>query len=193
MNYGMFRRAPFPQSDQRVGLAERTTVLQLLTRAFGEGYLQPGEYDARAAAVHGARTVGELMAPVADLPAGFRWAPPPAIPPPVAGVPVGGAVAPVVGVPVGAPPGSPAGGVSHGMAITSAVLGSISLVTSLCSWLGVAAGIAAVVLAIAPMRAKDSTARVGLVLGLVGITLSVLFSGLMFLIGDDPFSGSGGS
>lgn len=201
-----FRRSPFPATQERVGTVERGTVLDLLSRALQEGYLELGEYDTRITAVHSARTVGDLMGQVADLPPAFRWPPQPlpVVGGPVAGAPVGAVVTPypapvgVVVTPYPTPVGGfvtphPARETSHGMAIASAVLGSISLVTAFCSGIGVVFGIVAVVLAIRPMKAKDKTARVGMALGLAGIALSAAVYVLALIAGVAPFPGSGGS
>lgn len=190
-----FRRSPFPATQERVGTVERGTVLDLLSRALQEGYLELGEYDTRITAVHSARTVGDLMGQVADLPPAFRWPPQPL---PVVGGPVAGAPVGAVVTPYPAPVGGfvtphPARETSHGMAIASAVLGSISLVTAFCSGIGVVFGIVAVVLAIRPMKAKDKTARVGMALGLAGIALSAAVYVLALIAGVAPFPGSGGS
>lgn len=185
MNYGLFRRSPFPATQQRVGNAERGAVLDLLARALGEGYLELGEYDNRITAVHDARTVGDLMGQVADLPPAFRWPPQP---PPMMVAPVPGPVAGPVAVPCPGPGGAfapqpaPVNGAVHGMAIASAVLGAISLVSAFCSGIGAVPGVAAVLLAVRPLRAGDNTARVGMVLGLVGVVLSIAVFALSFVL-----------
>jgi len=190
-----FRRSPFPATQERVGTVERGTVLDLLSRALQEGYLELGEYDTRITAVHSARTVGDLMGQVADLPPAFRWPPQPlpVVGGPVAGAPVGAVVTPYPTPVGGFVTPHPARETSHGMAIASAVLGSISLVTAFCSGIGVVFGIVAVVLAIRPMKAKDKTARVGMALGLAGIALSAAVYVLALIAGVAPFPGSGGS
>ena len=201
VNYGLFRRSPFPAAQERVGTAERGAVLDLLSRALGEGFLELGEYDSRITAVHSARTVGDLMGQVADLPPAFRWPPQP---PPMAGVPVAGPFVTPPQAPAGAfaapppahvgpfvtPPSAAATGAAHGMAIASAVFGAISIVTALCAGIGVLFGLAAVLLAIFPMRAKDNTARVGMALGFVGIALAVAVFALSFVANAAPFPGS---
>jgi hypothetical protein len=61
--------------DERVGTAQRNTVLELLSRALEEGYLDLSEYEERMTSVHTARTVGDLVRPLVDLPSQFRWDP----------------------------------------------------------------------------------------------------------------------
>ncbi|WP_225947005.1 DUF1707 and DUF4190 domain-containing protein [Plantactinospora soyae] len=63
--------------DERVGTAQRNTVLELLSRALEEGYLDLSEYEERMTSVHTARTVGDLVRPLVDLPSQFRWDPRP--------------------------------------------------------------------------------------------------------------------
>jgi len=187
VNHGLFRRSPFPGAQQRVGNAERGAVLELLSRALGEGYLELDEYDNRITAVHGARTVGDLMGQVADLPPAFRWPPQPS---PAVVAPMPGPAAGPVAVPYPVPGGAfapqsapaPVGGAVHGMAIASAVLGSISLVSAFCSGIGFFPGFAAMLLAVRPLRAGDNTARVGMILGMVGILLSIAMFALSFAL-----------
>ncbi|MFC6023320.1 DUF1707 and DUF4190 domain-containing protein [Plantactinospora solaniradicis] len=61
--------------DERVGTAQRNTVLELLSQALEQGYLDLSEYEERMTSVHTARTVGDLVRPLVDLPSQFRWDP----------------------------------------------------------------------------------------------------------------------
>jgi hypothetical protein len=54
--------APMRASD-----ADRDIVLRTLSEAFAEGRIDRGEYDERADAVHGAKTLGELPGVLDDL------------------------------------------------------------------------------------------------------------------------------
>ena len=58
------------QPTMRASAADRERTIDVLKAAYGEGRLTKAEFDARAARVMAALTYGELMAIVADLPAG---------------------------------------------------------------------------------------------------------------------------
>ena len=58
------------QPTMRASAADRERTIDVLKAAYGEGRLTKAEFDARAAQVMAALTYGELMAIVADLPAG---------------------------------------------------------------------------------------------------------------------------
>ena len=55
--------------DLRASDAEREQVIDLLRRHAGEGRITADELSERIDAVYAARTVGELLGPLADLPA----------------------------------------------------------------------------------------------------------------------------
>jgi hypothetical protein len=61
--------------DSRIGHVQRSEVLDLLSRALGEGYLSLDEYEQRLTAANSARFAAELVRQVADLPQQYRWDP----------------------------------------------------------------------------------------------------------------------
>ena len=67
-------------SEVRVGNAQRTQVLGLLTRALDARALAVEEYDRRVAAVGAATYAGELAAQLRDLPGEYAWQPAPPAP-----------------------------------------------------------------------------------------------------------------
>jgi uncharacterized protein DUF1707 len=135
-------------SDVRVGNAQRTEVIDLLSRALDEGGLPLDEYDRRVAAVGTATYVSQLTAQLGDLPAGFGWSPH-AFPPPV----------------------TPHPARSYGT--TALVLGIVSLPLSMCL-VGWIFGILAVVYSRRGAGARGfGAAMIGRVFGIVGILLSL--------------------
>jgi Domain of unknown function (DUF1707) len=132
--------------DERVGTAQRTQVIEALSRALGEGYLTLEEYDHRVVAVGSATYASELLGTVQDMPPEFGWDPRP-VPP---------------------PPGRPAR-----FARTALVLGVVSLPSSVCL-LGAVFGVAAIAFSVPGGRGAGpwSPAMIGRVLGAVGIALS---------------------
>jgi len=58
------------QPTMRASAADRERTIDVLKAAYGEGRLTREEFDGRSARAIAARTYGELMAIVADLPAG---------------------------------------------------------------------------------------------------------------------------
>lgn len=158
---------------ERVGTAQRNHVLDLLGRALAEGYLDLSEYEQRAGRVAAAKTAGELISQVEDLPANFRWVPQPA---PYAPAPLG-ATAGATGAPH-------VGRNTHVSSIASLVLGIASLPFALCVGIGALFGVAAVVLAIPGLRNHTDYGKsiVGMVLGALGIVLGLGMLALMFVV-----------
>jgi hypothetical protein len=135
--------------DQRVGTADRTEVIGLLSRAFDEGRLPMEDYDQRVARVGTATYASELLDQLQDLPPEFAWLPRTAVATPAAGH-------------------QPA---ASGRA--ALILGILALPTSFCV-LGGVLGIIAVVLSLrGDRRAGLGPALIGRVFGIVGIVLSV--------------------
>lgn len=140
--------------DDRVGNAQRTTVLDLLGRALEEGFLDLAEYETRLQRVTEGKTVAELYAQVADLPPQFRWDPDRPMPKSREERDKESA---------------------NAMAVASIALGAAAIPTSLCLGAGVIPGIAALFLARRALRREAGRGRAitGLVLGLVGVALSI--------------------
>ncbi|WP_346259641.1 DUF1707 domain-containing protein [Plantactinospora sp. ZYX-F-223] len=154
--------------NERVGTAQRGTVLDLLSRALEEGYLELAEYEERMVSVQAARTVADLTRPLADLPAQFRWYPHP---------PAGAAAAPLVRPPGGRPGQLGQVGTERGEErdtwVAALILGIVSLPLSLCLGAGVLPGAVAILLG-RPRRGRSHQVRatIGMVLGVVGVALS---------------------
>jgi hypothetical protein len=134
-------------ADGRVANAQRTEVLDLLTRALEADALPLTEYDRRVAAVGAADYTSELLAQFSDLPPEYTWLPHPE-PPPVA-------------------PGTPVRAYGR----TALVLGIVSVLSSPC-----VAGLVFGVLAIlysrrGPVRGFGA-AMIGRIFGIIGILLS---------------------
>ena len=157
--YGAFPRHPAVPGQERVGHAQRTTVLDLLGRAAAEGYLDLDEYEGRVAAVTVSRTVSDLYAVVGDLPPQFRWDPAQAMPKSRQDRERESA-------------GS--------MALMSVILGAVSIPTSLCIGTGGLLGLLAVALARKGMLDDESRQKavIGMVLGIIGFAMSL---GVVFL------------
>jgi hypothetical protein len=157
--------------SERVGDAQRTAVLDLVDRAYAEGFLDAGEHETRRVGVTGSKTVSELHAQVADLPARFRWDP--ARP-----------------APANRPEPSPEAGrvpPSHGaMALMSLVLGVVSIPMFLCFGSGAVFGALAVIAGTRGVRdrAARKLAIAGIVLGAVGIVLGLGFVALLIFSPD---------
>jgi len=134
-------------ADVRVGNAQRTEVLDLLSRALDQGRLPLVEYDRRVVAVGSATYAGELAAQLGGLPPGFDWSPH-ALPPPVT------------------PPAVPRSGTA------ALVLGIVSLPLSVCL-VGWIFGILAILYSRRGPANGFRPALIGRVLGIVGILLSV--------------------
>jgi hypothetical protein len=134
--------------DERVTGAERTEVLEMLTRALDQGDLAISDYDRRVVAVGSATYTSELLTPLSDLPPEYAWLPPTAVAPPAA--------PPVTGAGRGA-----------------LILGLLSLPTSFCVFGGIL-GVIAVFLSLRGERQPGfSPALLGRVFGIVGIALSI--------------------
>jgi hypothetical protein len=159
------------QLNERVGTAERTTALELLSRAVAGGYLDITEYDQRIVAVHGARTVGDIVTQLRDLPQDFHWHP--------------GREPVPVPVPVPVQP-APASGNPHTLAVLALTFGIASIPLGLCVGVGAVPGIAAVLLArrVWRERREQGLAVTGAVLGLIGVAFSAVV--LVALIVGDP-------
>jgi hypothetical protein len=133
--------------DVRVGNAQRTEVIDLLSRALDEGGLPLDEYDRRVAAVGTAVYAAELTAQLEGLPARFGWSPH-AFPPPV--------------VPH---PARSSGG-------TALILGILSLPLSMCL-VGWIFGILAIHYSRRGPARGFGPAMIGRVFGILGILLSL--------------------
>jgi hypothetical protein len=133
--------------DGRVDNAQRTEVLDLLTRALDSRSLPLGEYDRRVAAVGTANYASELAAQLQDLPPEYVWQPHAATP----------LVAPARPVR------------SYGR--TALVLGILSLPSSMCL-VGWIFGILAILYSRRGSPKGFNAALVGRVFGIVGIVLS---------------------
>lgn len=137
-------------SDLRVGNAERTEVIALLTRALDGGHLTLPEYDSRIATVSTASHVSELATPLRGLPPEFGWPPPPAARPRT-------------------PAPSPA---TSNYGRISLILGIVSLPLSVC-FVGWVFGVLAIVYAKRAGGRGFSAALIGRVFGIVSILLTL--------------------
>ena len=61
---------PYVHPGMRASAADRERTLDVLKAAYGEGRLTKDEFDARSTGAMAARTYGELMTIVGDLPVG---------------------------------------------------------------------------------------------------------------------------
>lgn len=146
---------------ERVGNSQRAAVLELLSRALEEGYLDLDEYETRFIAVSQAKTVGELYTSVSDLPTTLRTDP---------------------------RQSSLTSGASRrrdgadDMALVALILGAVSIPTSL-MMAGLLVGAAAVVFARLGLRSQTSRhkAAIGMALGIVGMVLSAVLIILMIV------------
>jgi hypothetical protein len=141
--------------DERIGTAHRLTVLDLLSKALEHGFLDLAEYEQRMTIVNSAKTASVLMEQVSDLPPQFRWDPrQSAIPPVVQATGSNESIAPM----------------------TALVLGIISIPASVCLGAGALFGAGAIVLGRIGMRTPQSQrASIGVVLGIIGVALSLGF------------------
>lgn len=151
---------------ERIGNAQRATVHDLLSRAVAEGYLDFDEYDARVARVAEGKTISTLYAQVADLPPQFHWDP-------------------FQPVPKGRQDQERSS--YDALAIASLALGVAAIPTSLCFGAGGIAGVAALFFARRGLRSDTgrTKALIGLVLGILGIALSIGFV-LFYLLAPAP-------
>ncbi len=149
-----FPAHPQVSGYERVGTAQRTTVLELLSKAVGEGYLDLDEYEGRVVRVTESKTVAALFAVVSDLPPQFRWDP-------------------VQPVPKSRQDRRRESADTY--ALASLALGATSIPLSLCFGAGGIAGVIAIVFAWMGMHeeANRSKAVTGLVLSIVGIAMSI--------------------
>ena len=143
-------------NDLRVGNAERTEVIALLTRALDSGHLALAEYDGRIAAVSIASHVSDLAVPLSGLPPEFGWLAPPTPPTPVA------------------PPRDTS---NYGR--ISLILGVLSVPLSVC-FLGWVLGILAIVYGTRAKSPGFSAALIGRVLGIISILLTIAAAAAVF-------------
>src|SRR5690242_20429179 len=61
--------------ELRIGHAHRMHILDLLSRALSEGYLDLAEFERRMAIVNAATTLSQVLAQLGDLPPQFQWDP----------------------------------------------------------------------------------------------------------------------
>ncbi|HEX5598952.1 MAG TPA: DUF1707 domain-containing protein [Micromonosporaceae bacterium] len=148
--------------DERVGHEQRTKVLDLLSKALAEGYLELPEYEERMTAVTSAKTASELTRQLADLPLPFQWDP---------------RQHRVSALQMQAV----ARGVENNSAKTRStaglILGAVSIPMCFGLGAGLIFGIAAILLVRPGLKAPatQGTAVTGLILGCVGIVLSLMF------------------
>jgi hypothetical protein len=154
--------------NERVGTAQRTHVLDLLSNALQEGYLDLPEFEQRMTIVTSAKTADVLMAQLADLPPQFHWVPR-ALPLPPA---------------TRTAPGHDA----HTTTVAALVLAIASIPLAVCFGIGGLLGIAAVVLSRPGLRSTNyhGKAMTGLVLGCVGIAASIVMVLLFTLLPSTP-------
>jgi Domain of unknown function (DUF1707) len=148
------REAPmYELSRERVGNAQRTVVLELLSSALEQGYLDLYEYEVRLTRVTESKVVGDLYAQVADLPEQFRWDPQQPLP---------------------KSRQEKRQESADTMGLVSLVLGAASIPTSMC-FIGGILAVPGVFLSIHALKhGSDRTkARIGLVLSLVGLVMSL--------------------
>jgi hypothetical protein len=151
--------------DERVGTVHRTVVLDLLSQAVAEGYLDLNEYEQRMTVVTSAKTASVLMGQLSDLPPQFRWDPrrqQVAVRPPRPG---------------------PRTDNTQAMSGAALILGIVSIPMAMCFGVGAAFGIAAVVLSLPGVRATNGwgLALAGRILGICGIVLSLGFFAFLVL------------
>jgi len=160
----------------RAGTADRERAIDVLKAGFAEGRITQAEHDERVAQVHKARTYGELVPLVADLPAG---SPGSVMCYPVAGYP---------------PPPQPVPPVINSLAVASLICGLAEIPT-----LGLSA-LPAVILGTRARQQIRETGQRGEGLAVAGLVLGwtavVLFfaavAGIMILLALPPAPGTGG-
>ncbi|KXK60342.1 hypothetical protein AWW66_19405 [Micromonospora rosaria] len=154
--------------NERVGTVQRTQVLDLLSQALEQGYIDLADYERRMSLVHTATVVGDLTSQVADLPRQFHWHPQQAQMAPVT---------PTVGV-------DPEKRIRT-MTLASVSLGGVALVTSICGGVGALFGVAAILLGRPGLKSarNHGLALTGIILGAVGIVFSLCAVGIL-IFGD---------
>jgi hypothetical protein len=162
----------YPNGQMRASDGDRDKVQRVLNDAYAQGKLTQAEWEQRASVLGGPVTFGDLDRLTADLVP--RQQPAPAYQRPYQPVPVQQH--------------------TNGMAIASLVCGIGQLLA------GLPAGIAAVILGhLARKRIRqtgeqgDGMARAGLILGYIGIALTVLLILLIVAVAAHTSGGSGGS
>ncbi|MEV8518007.1 DUF1707 domain-containing protein [Dactylosporangium sp. NPDC051484] len=150
--------------NERVGNAQRTHVLDLLSKAVQEGYIDLSEFDQRMNIVTSAKTAHELLGQLTDLPARFHWDPRTS---PLPSAPM---TAPVTALTT-APHNN-----ARTTTIASLTLAIASIPLALCFGIGGLFGIAAVVLSLPGLRNANEhgKAMTGLVFGCLGIVSSIV-------------------
>jgi hypothetical protein len=154
--------------NERVGTAQRTHVLDLLSTALQEGYLDLPEFEQRMTIVTSAKTADELRGQLADLPPQFQWVPR-ALPLPPA---------------TRTAPGHDA----HTTTVAALVLAIASIPLAVCFGFGGLLGIAAIVLSRPGLRSANhhGKALTGLVLGCVGIAASIAMVLVLIFVPTGP-------
>ncbi|MFY1631826.1 DUF1707 SHOCT-like domain-containing protein [Solwaraspora sp. WMMB335] len=149
--------------DERVGTAERDQVVGLLGQALSEGYLGLAEYEHRVSVATAARTTGELVAQLRDLPRRFDWKP---------GTELAGRL--------------PSAGRAVATRTSIALLLAIgALPLSACYGIGGLLGLAAIGLGRAGLRTGDQRTKafVAIGVGLSSVVLSIVVGVLLVVVG----------
>jgi hypothetical protein len=158
----------YPAHLVRVSDAEREGIVAQLGVATAEGRLTLDEFSERTQHAYAARTWGELVGLVADLPK---------------------PTAPIVPAPTfAAPPATSASGTN--LSLIAMILGIVSIVAIGCVPVGGVAGLAGIVLGIMGSRAADrgesshrGFALAGIVCGSLGVLLSMAWMGFLVVLG----------
>ncbi|MFI2712227.1 DUF1707 domain-containing protein [Micromonospora sp. NPDC018662] len=147
--------------NERIGTAHRVAVLENLSKALEQGYLELGEYEQRMMAVQSAKTINDLLSQVVDLPAEFQWNPQ-----------NGGSrqAYQVVN------PGQP-----RSNAPLALGLGIASVPVSVCFGIGLILGGTAIFLGRQGLKSGEnfSYSLVGIIMGAVGVVFSLFVIGIM--------------
>ncbi|MDG4766085.1 DUF1707 domain-containing protein [Solwaraspora sp. WMMD406] len=147
----------------RVGNQQRDQVVALLNEALGEGYLDLAEYERRLTTVVSARTAGELVDQLSDLPPRFHW----------------DASGPVPAI---SPTTDPAVATRTTVAL---VLAIVALPIAACYGLGALGSVVAIGLSRSGRASADQRgkAMMATLLGLCGVVLSVVALILLIVVG----------
>lgn len=155
----------YPAHLVRVSDAEREAFVAQLSAATAEGRLTLDEFSDRTQRAYAARTWGELVSLVADLPK-------------------------VTAPAAGPPPRAVAGGQGITLSVIAMILGILSIVAIGLVPLGGIAGAIAVVLGILGSRAADrgepshrGFALAGMIFGSFGVLLSVAWTAFLVVLG----------